>query len=357
VISKKIKIIFYSFTFLISCVQFFIVCRHNLGFRVDDSNIFYLVHVILSPGIVFFFNIILSALIQYLYKLGLNFKRVLVICISVLTTMSIAFYLNSFLVDLLPVHLGDSFLLKKYPTILSGNKIYFEQTLPLYSVIFIWHGMYVHLWIFIEEYNKKVVSFYRNKKRYTDSQLSLLRKRMNPHFLFNELNNIYALSVLNKPNFNDYLRRSNALVKSIADEKFEHETTLEKEILAVENYIQLQKIRYGDSLKISQEIPTKLGNFKLPSMTLLTLVENSVKHCDIEKEHNGFHIVLKLKLENNQLHFKISNTYIRDKKQVGGIGISQLEERLQYHFDHRYQLIKITDDSLFNMQLIINYTT
>jgi len=355
--STNFKIIFYLFAFLISCAQFFIVCRHNFGFRLHDSNIFYFVHVGITAGIVFFSNIILSVLIKHLYKLGLNFKRVLVIGISAVVTMTIAFYLNSFLVDLLPAHFEKSNVLKKYPFILSGNKIYFEQTLPLYSSIFLWNGMYVHLWIFIEEYNEKVVSFYKNKKRYTHSQLSLLQKRMNPHFLFNELNNIYALSVLNKPNFEDYLRRSNALVQSIADENFEHETTLEREIQAVENYIQLQKIRYGDSLKISQEISAKRGNFKLPSMTLLTLIENSVKHCDLEKEHNGFHIIFKLRLENNQLSLHVSNTYISNKKQAGGIGINQLNERLQYHFKDQYQLIKNIEGSLFKMQLIINFPT
>ena len=111
-----------------------------------------------------------------------------------------------------------------------------------------------------------------------EAQLKLYQSQFDPHFLFNTINNLYALSLLNPKKTKEVIERIKIVLKYITGDTQKEFVDLQHEILLVENYIQLEKLRYGKRLKVEFETEGNLLSQKIPPMILFYLVENCLKH-------------------------------------------------------------------------------
>lgn len=111
-----------------------------------------------------------------------------------------------------------------------------------------------------------------------EAQNTLLQSQFDPHFMFNTINNLYALSLLNPAKTNEVISRMKMVLSFIIDESKKDFVSLRNEVELVENYIQLEKLRYGKRLKVEYTIHKNIEGLKIPPMLLFLLVENSFKH-------------------------------------------------------------------------------
>ncbi len=111
-----------------------------------------------------------------------------------------------------------------------------------------------------------------------EAQLKLIQSQFDPHFLFNTINNLYAISLLDPSKTIKVISRIKTVLKYIIDEIQKELVDLNSEIELVNNYIQLEKMRYGSRLNVSLNVDENLHAHKIPPLILFYLIENSFKH-------------------------------------------------------------------------------
>lgn len=157
-------------------------------------------------------------------------------------------------------------------------------------------------------------------------QLSQLRKKLNPHFLFNTLNSLHVLIGLDKTMSQQFVLKLSEVYRYLLKERDANKATVKEELYFLEQYFFLQKIRFNNSinLDIVNKADEKILFKKIPFLALETLVENAIKHNEITKKTPLF---IKVLIEEDQI--VVSNNYNprKNKKETGyGIGLSYLKD-------------------------------
>lgn len=199
-------------------------------------------------------------------------------------------------------------------------------------------------------------SFFRRQQE-KEAELKLLKAQLNPHFLFNTLNNLYGLSVIKSTKLPDLMLKLSDLLRYSLYETKEMHVPLEKEIQYLENYMSLEKIRLEDQTKIEF---LKQGDFSKNSiapMLLIVFVENAFKHLGITKDNENS-VSINLKLEKEQLQFKCTNTIDRNsvhteilEKGKSGIGLKNAKKRLALIYPESHDLKVSHGESIYQIEL------
>jgi LytS/YehU family sensor histidine kinase len=185
----------------------------------------------------------------------------------------------------------------------------------------------------------------------SQAELNLLKSQVQPHFLFNTLNNIYYEAYLEAPRTAKLIERLSDIMRYFVDESPKDEVSLGTEIQFLENYIALEKIRIRHEVDLNfiKEVNTEL---RIPPMLLMTFVENIFKH-GIDKSSSENKIEIALIQQNGDLLFKTKNR-IHDKAgstEPGGFGIENLKKRLTFLYQTRFELNIDTSDNYFTAYL------
>ena len=187
------------------------------------------------------------------------------------------------------------------------------------------------------------------------AELSYLKMQVNPHFLFNALNNIYSLAIIeNSKKTGSSILKLSELMRYMLYEKedIEHKVSLDKEIGHINSYIDLEKLRHPGDIYINFSIEGQTGDKKIAPLLLFPLIENACKHGVLNDPKRP--IDIQLKTDDHQLHFSISNfnnDHIKD--QAGGIGIPNVRKRLDLLYGNNYALeVNKTGDRFYaNLRL------
>ncbi|WP_400074873.1 sensor histidine kinase [Winogradskyella sp. R77965] len=198
-------------------------------------------------------------------------------------------------------------------------------------------------------------SFTRRQQE-KDAELKLLKAQLNPHFLFNTLNNLYGLSVVKSDKLpNLMLKLSDLLRYSLYDTKDKF-VPLEEEIKYLENYISLEKIRL-EKTTINFKIKGNITNKQIAPMLLIVFVENAFKHLSTE---NG-KVDINIFPEENKLHFSCKNTIdlenpIEESLEKGrsGIGLVNAKKRLALIYPEQHDLKITNHKDNFHVDLILD---
>ena len=197
------------------------------------------------------------------------------------------------------------------------------------------------------------------EKMQSDTELLFLRSQISPHFFFNTLNNIYSLSIEKSEKTPRIILKLSELMRYLLYETKTKRQSLEKEIICIQNYLDLERIRYGELLKINMNISGDILDKKIAPILLLSFVENAFKH-GANKNIGNVTIDIDFKIVNNFLFFTISNpiSEITKHKLVinhsGGIGLNNVKKRLALGYDSDEYDLKIdNEDKLFTVKLKI----
>jgi sensor histidine kinase YesM len=183
------------------------------------------------------------------------------------------------------------------------------------------------------------------QKENTEAQLQLLTAQVHPHFLFNTLNNIYSKTQTESPIGSKMIMSLSDMLRYILYEGPKRLVPLKQELMMIEEYINLEQIRYGDKLEVQLHIPDHTDDLYIAPLILLPFVENCFKHGASTNLQNPW-ISLDIELKNETMVMKLMNgkSTANDGKQVTqGAGVNNVCQRLELLYEGRHHL-KITDD-------------
>ncbi len=184
-------------------------------------------------------------------------------------------------------------------------------------------------------------------------ELNYLKKQIHPHFLFNTLNTIYGFAIKQSKNTPDIILKLSNLLDYILYQVDKPKVNLKEEVLHIKEYIDLEKIRFQDTLKVTFTTNDIDPNKQIAPMLLIPFVENAFKHGSLT---DGFlKIDMKVYLDGDKLQFQIKNTFLNDDIQSNkeGIGLVNIKKRLNLLYKNNHQLQIDNDDNWFKVNLII----
>ena len=198
----------------------------------------------------------------------------------------------------------------------------------------------------------------RTKERESENlktELSFLRSQISPHFLFNVLNNIVALVRLKSEELEPTILKLSSLMQYMLYETDEDKALLKSEVDYLQNYIDLQKLRFGKRLNVQFDVELTEDWHTIEPMLLIPFVENAFKHGTGMIENPV--IDISLTAANGELLFTVKNKYIamdEAKDKVSGIGMSNVKRRLKllYGNKHHLKIDKTPDWYIVTLQLI-----
>lgn len=193
------------------------------------------------------------------------------------------------------------------------------------------------------------------EKQKAETELKILKAQLNPHFLFNTLNNIYSLSIINSPITSKSIAVLSEILDCILYRCSSTYVPLSQEITLLENYISLEKLRYDERLSVIFNYEMD-QNGAIAPLILLSLVENAFKHGAGEDVGTAPKIEIDLKLANNNFEFTIRNTIskMESESESGKIGLNNIIQQLDKIYPENYTFNIIKTDEDFTAQLKIN---
>ncbi|WP_340067028.1 sensor histidine kinase [Ascidiimonas aurantiaca] len=199
----------------------------------------------------------------------------------------------------------------------------------------------------------------KKKNQQIQSQLTSLRSQINPHFLFNSLNVIYAMALEEKKETKDAIVQLSDILRYIIYDTDTKRVTLKDEITLLQNYIAFQKFRVHGFEKV--QIHTDIANdaYTLYPMLLLPLVENSYKHGHRNNPEDTF-ITIHILQKGPAFQFKIENSYTNDisetDNEYSGIGLYNVQKNLKIVYPDTHELTTSKTETTFAVTLKIETT-
>ncbi|AZQ59299.1 sensor histidine kinase [Maribacter sp. MJ134] len=195
------------------------------------------------------------------------------------------------------------------------------------------------------------------ERRQLKTELRFLRSQVSPHFFFNTLNNIYSLTLEKSDKAPEVILKLSELMRYLLYATKKRRQDLTNEIECIQNYIDLERIRFDDSLKIDIHISGNLNGCSIAPMLLVPLVENCFKH-GASKNIGQMKISINLEVVEGYMTFKICNNIPNADRATnfptrsGGIGLSNVKKRLELGYeDGDYDLSIFEENEMFNVIL------
>lgn len=208
------------------------------------------------------------------------------------------------------------------------------------------------LFIFLGKIHARKIQWLEEKQARTQAELISLRTRINPHFLFNTLNSISGL-IHNFPDKADnMLQKLSELLRYTLSVSDISKIDLNSEIKAIKDYLEIEKIRFGERLNYS--ISNEVNNYKLPPLLLLNLVENAIKH-GISTALNGGKVELKIEKKAKNTVLSVFNTgNPLPKQHEAGFGLKTMTQLLDIYYNGRasFRLIPFETGTLAEIVII-----
>ncbi len=188
-----------------------------------------------------------------------------------------------------------------------------------------------------------------------EAELELLQSQVEPHFIFNTLNNIYALSLKNSPQTPDMIYRLSSLLDYTLYDSKSGQVPLRNELDYINNYLNLQQIRYGTQLRMTLNADPVVDELVIAPLLLLPFVENCFKHgvCHQLTDH---WIEINLSVKDNALQIRIENSKDADDEPATGrhgIGLRNVSGRLAILYRDQHTLVITNQPTVFTVQLTI----
>lgn len=282
----------------------------HLLYGLINISLFYLNYLVLIPKLL------------NKKKYGLYF---LTIVGAIVTYVLLKYGLNEFLKELIPARTR-----RGGP---SGIGFYIFSTVFV-NIIFVFFSIVLKLsvdWFLSERIHRDL-----ENQRLT-AELAFLKSQINPHFLFNSLNSIYSLAYQKSDTTPDAILKLSEIMRYMLYECNDNKVDLAKELQYLQNYIDLQKLRFGDKAYIDFSVEGNVTNQKIVPLILIAFIENAFKHGISNDEASP--IKMQVSVNKEHLQFIIQNRKHRNNTDsIGGIGLSNVIRRLDLLYPGNYNL-------------------
>lgn len=204
-----------------------------------------------------------------------------------------------------------------------------------------------------------VWTFYNRLKQTENERLSAqiasLKSQINPHFLFNTLNNIYATVIDTSPKAADMVDKLSEMMRYTMRDTQQDFVSLEDEINYVSNYIELQRLRLDRSVKLEYYILEDIPALQIAPMLLIPFIENAFKH-GVNSEQKS-HIKIEISMNKNEFQLSVVNNKVNVQQNISersGLGIENTKHRLNLIYPSKHLLVINDTEKQFIVSLYIN---
>lgn len=331
----------YSFLAMYSPIGYF----KRLPFSILESFIFLLAHMFLAYSLIYF------VIPRFLLKQKYWHTAVWTIVCFVLTAW-LSTLVNIFIIDpLRALSAGEMYARTLYRQ--SAINLHLSLLAGLRGGLTI-GGIAAAIKLMKYWYVKEQRNLQLQKEN-AESQLQLLKAQVHPHFLFNTLNNIYSYTQDTSPAASRLITKLSDLLRFVLYEGSQPLVPLDRELKMVQDYVSLEKVRYGNKLELDIQLPGNTNNLLIAPLLLLPLVENCFKHGTshvLEQPWISLHITL----EDSLMQMKLVNGKVN--KQPGendttGIGIQNVRKRLELLYPGKHSLVITDEEEVFIVNLKI----
>ncbi|PAM91858.1 hypothetical protein B4N84_23840 [Flavobacterium sp. IR1] len=318
------------------CLYWIFFLWFYISGKSDDEGYFEYIFV-------YFFKIIAQAtvgygLIYFIIPQTLNKKRPLLFILSALSWL--------YLIFALLMTLKYYYLEPKFPGFFDdwlGHKMTVPERLTSFKLIFREFSFITYPVIILGfiSFNRKQQRLLKLEEEKKSMELKVLKNQLNPHFLFNTLNNLYTLTLKKDEKAPEIIAKLSEILDFVLYRCNEDYVSIEKEIALIENYIALEKLRYSDNrlaISFTKDIQESV---KISPLIILTFIENAFKHGVINETEKAT-IALHLESTRNQILFTIENTKpqnelsnVSDKSRIG---LENVRKQLDLLYPKKHEL-------------------
>ena len=186
-----------------------------------------------------------------------------------------------------------------------------------------------------------------------NAELSFLKAQINPHFLFNTLNNIYSMVMTNHEHTAESVLKLSNILRYVTDESKEDFVSLQSEVDCISDYIDLQRLRLGKKVSLEYTVTGNIDDHKIAPMVLMTFIENVFKYGTSNHEETA--LTIRLNATTEGIYFFSQNKLfaVPRKPERTGIGINNTEKRLAHVYPGKHVLRITRDNGLFSVDLFL----
>ena len=213
--------------------------------------------------------------------------------------------------------------------------------------------------IFLETFSfaqKKEEALILSKTENIENELKFLKSQINPHFLFNSLNNIYSLSIIDSSKAQESILYLSDMLRYVLYECEKPLVSIEKEVTYIEDFIKLFLLKSSKNYPVKTNFLIENQGLQIAPMLLIPFVENAFKHSNIENIAESF-ININIESTNESIRFIIENSFrkvIKNQDAVGGIGIKNVQKRLGLLYPEGHSLVISENSGTFKVDLKID---
>jgi LytS/YehU family sensor histidine kinase len=190
------------------------------------------------------------------------------------------------------------------------------------------------------------------KAEKSEAELALLRTQINPHFFFNTLNNLYALTVKNSKQAPEVILKLSDMMRYTIYEGEKESVALKDEIAYLKNYIELHKMRYHKEIDVTFEVQIE-DDYKVMPLLFVILLENAFKH-GVENLSKDAYVHININTRDRDVFFEIENNFDPTlPKEDKGIGLKNLKRRLELVYPNKHSLSFSTIENVYKAQLTL----
>ncbi|UBM60554.1 histidine kinase [Marinilongibacter aquaticus] len=219
----------------------------------------------------------------------------------------------------------------------------------LFVITFISLLRFVQNWADLEAKRKQM----ENDK--LQAELRFLKEQINPHFLFNTLNNLYYLAHTQSPKTKDVVAKLSQMMRYMIYEANHEKVPVSNEIVYIKNYIELEKMRLDDEFRIKMEVEGNYDHLLITPLIFITFLENAFKH-GIENGQADAWVHVHFKFENGTCEYTVENSLSpkKDNTKNEGIGLINTKRRLNLSYKNKHELQIEEREETFFVRLQVN---
>ncbi len=192
------------------------------------------------------------------------------------------------------------------------------------------------------DYRKRQTRLVQLEKEHAESEVKFLKSQLNPHVLFNNLNNIYSFALHRSERTPEMILKLADIMRYMLYESNQELVELDQELEYVKSYIELQKIQLEGRAEIIFEVEGETTDLRIAPMMLISFIENCFKHSS-ESKTDGLRIIIRIEVHNHTLNLYTENSFekkeSKDALDIGGIGLNNVKRRLDLIYPDRHDLI------------------
>ncbi len=330
------------------------------------SIAFWILEIYLAAGksINIFPETVIKALIPNLCFATAVYVNLYILIPKILKAKNYIFY--SFWIILLMATISFFIqILFMYPLnfLFSGSIQFNKFDKDIYSAGFFVTGFYIGFtsflkfakdWFVLQDLNLK---YSQSERQKLEAELKTLKGQINPHFLFNSLNNIYSLALSSSEKVPELILKLSDLMRHVIYESRENYIPLYKELEFVKNFVSLQKIRISERVDVKFTIEGNVPDKKIAPLLFEPFIDNAFKHGLQNSEGKIFLSIYFDFSQNNKLNFNISNSYdqpLNNTTKYKGIGLNNVKQRLMHLYKEKeYELYINNDNNIYTVNLTL----